>query len=1214
MRYHFGAYTLDTSRWELRRTGTLIKLRPKVFDVLLYLIAHRDRVIPRQELLDHLWSREFVSDTTLNSCIQEARQAVGDTGQAQRLIQTLHGRGYRFVGAVEEASEPPPAGTMRASPAPPHALTEGAALSRQASSAVSALEESGHAIEHSSGLLAQVHTSMESGSTSPDIMDGERKPVTILCCALADAKGLAAHVGAEAMYRLMQGFFALAQRVVQHYAGTLTQRLSDGVVILFGAPVAHEDHARRAVLAALALQRLVREAPALRAPLHGASLSTTIGLHSGLVIVGPLGGDVHTLYAALDETTEVAGRLQRLAGPDIILMSEATRRLVQEEVRVEAYEALDMAEVPRPLTIYKVCEVVVRRAGVVGRGGRLLSPFVGRARELAFLRALLAQVEAGQGQVVGIVGEPGLGKSRLLYEFARTLRETPLAYLEGHCLPYDQTTPYGPVLGILRQLCGMADGDDAETLTAKLRRSLDEAGLTPDADAPYLLALLGLPEGAASLAGVSPEVRKARTLAILRHLSLHSDEGRPRVIAVENVHWIDPTSEEYLAHLADSLSGAKLLLVATYRPAYRPPWLDKSYATQLALPRLLPQDSRVVVRSVLPATADPAPWEQAIVDMAAGNPFFLEELAWAVQEDGMAQPTGTIPDTVHAVIAARIDRLRPTDKRLLQIAAVIGHEVPLHLLQVVAELPDDSLQRALAHLQAGEFLYETRRFPDLAYAFKHALTHEVAYNSLLQERQRTLHAHIVEALEELSADRLAEQVERLAHHAWQGELWEKAVAYLRQSAAKAIESSANREALAHFERVLAALQHLPQSRARLEQAVDVRCEMRMALMPLNEQGRRLALLREAEALAQALDDQRRLGGVSIMIAHCLRAMGDFEHALATGHQVLDFATTLRDATLQAMAYFVLGEVYYALGDYRRAVDMLRRNVEVLDHAGPQERFGKSSLGPGLQTVASRCWLIQALAGLGAFAEARAIAADTLQLAEADGHPYTVALAYARVSFLYLGQGEVHQAIPYLERSLELCRIGDIQQYRTGIYCGLGYALALSGRSREALTLLARTVGQAPSPSLIGSTALQAWVSEVSLLAGDVAAAHTLAVQALALTHARKERGHEAWTLRLLGDIAMHRDSPEVESAENYYRQALGLADELGMQPLVAHCHLGLGTLYARIGCRGPARAELCAAIELYRAMDMTFWLPQAEAMLAYEGKPRRPKSRASRWS
>jgi tetratricopeptide (TPR) repeat protein len=530
---------------------------------------------------------------------------------------------------------------------------------------------------------------------------------------------------------------------------------------------------------------------------------------------------------------------------------------------------------------------------------------------------------------------------------------------------------------------------------------------------------------------------------------------------------------------------------------------------------------------------------------------------------------------------------------------VIGHDVSLPLLQAIAEAPEEALRRSLAHLQAAEFLYETRLFPELEYTFKHALTHEVAYGSLLQERKRALHAQIVDAIEQLYPDRLTEQVEWLAHHAWQGEVWEKAVAYLRRAGTKAIAGSANREAVAHFERALVALQHLPEGRNTMEQAIDVRCELRTALMPLNERGRILALLREAEALAQALDDQPRLGRVSVLITHYLWNGGDLDHALTSGHRVLDLATTLRDVRLQVMAYFVLGEVYYSLGDYRRAVDMLRRNVEALDHAGSQDRFGEPALGPGLQSVASRRWLIQALADVGAFAEASAPAKDALRLAEADNHPYTLVLAYTGVGYLYLGQGKVHQAIPLLDRSLELCRVWDLQQLRGFLDGALGYALALSGRTPEALALLERTVGRVSFASLTSRTVLNAtrW-SEVYMLAGHMVDANNLAVQALALAGEHKERGTEAWTLRLLGEIHARRDPPEVELAGEYYRQALALANELGMRPLQAHCHLGLGTLSAKIGRAEQARAELSTAIALYRGMEMTFWLPQAETALA----------------
>jgi predicted ATPase len=621
-----------------------------------------------------------------------------------------------------------------------------------------------------------------------------------------------------------------------------------------------------------------------------------------MVIVGPFGEDAHTLYAALDDTTDMAGRLQRLAGPNTILMSESTRRLVQGEVRVEAYDGLDMAALPRSLPVYKACEVMIRRSGVTGRGGRLLSPFVGRIRELVSLQALLAQAEAGQGQVVGIVGEPGIGKSRLLYEFARGLRDTAVEYLETHCFAYDQTTPYGPVLGLLRQLCGMTDADGPEAMTTKLRHWLREAGMTPDVDTPYLLTLLGLPEGTAPLAGLSLGARKARTLAILRHVSLHSRQGRPRVLAVENVHWSDPSSEEYLARLADSLSGAPILLVTTYRP----PWLDKSYATQLALPRLRPQDSCAVVQSVLPVAPDSSRWEQAIVETAAGNPFFLEELAWVVREGGVEQPTSVIPDSVQAILAARIDRLPPEEKRLLQTAAVIGHEVPLPLLQVIAQMPENVLQRGLAHLQAAEFLYETHPCPAVAYTFKHALTHEVAYDSLLLERRHALHARIVDAIEGLHADHLAEQVERLAHHARHGEVWDKALTYCRQAGEKAAARSACREAAEYFEEALSALAHLPETRATRELGIDLRFALYAVLMPLGNSERLWACLREAESLAATLDDQRRLRQVALFLPNQFARMGAYDQAVAAAQRALALAMVSGEVGLRAQANYYLG--------------------------------------------------------------------------------------------------------------------------------------------------------------------------------------------------------------------------------------------------------------------------------------------------------------------
>ena len=557
-------------------------------------------------------------------------------------------------------------------------------------------------------------------------------------------------------------------------------------------------------------------------------------------------------------------------------------------------------------------------------------------------------------------------------------------------------------------------------------------------------------------------------------------------------------------------------------------------------------------------------------------------------------PTIQVPATVQAVLAARIDRLPAEEKRLLQTAAVIGTEVPLPLLQAIADLPEAALHRGMAHLQATEFLYETRLFPDHAYTFKHALTHEVAYGSLLQERRRVLHARIVAAIEQLQADRLADHVEQLAHHALRGGLWDQALLYCRQAGVKAMARSAYREAVGYFEQALIALQHVPESRDVREQAVDLRLDLRQALFAFGAYERILATLHEAETVAEALGDRRRLGQVATYMSQYFWATGNQEQALAAGQRALAFAEPLGDVALQAIANIYLGQAYQNLGDSRPALECLRRSVASLEGALRWERLGL----PYLPSVFARMCLVASLAEMGAFAEGTATAAEAVQIAEAANHPLSRIAAYIGVGWLSFLKGDLQQAIPVLERSLALSQEANIPTWPANT-SNLGAAYVLTGRIAEALPLLERAVEDAAAMRLTANQAL--WVTrlgEAALLDGHLEDASTLARHALALARARKGRVHEAYALRLLGDIAAHGEPLEVEPAAIHYRQALTLAEELGMRPLQAHCHRGLGILYAKVDPTGQARTELSAAIELYRAMEMAFWMPQTEAALA----------------
>jgi tetratricopeptide (TPR) repeat protein len=453
----------------------------------------------------------------------------------------------------------------------------------------------------------------------------------------------------------------------------------------------------------------------------------------------------------------------------------------------------------------------------------------------------------------------------------------------------------------------------------------------------------------------------------------------------------------------------------------------------------------------------------------------------------------------------------------------------------------------------------------------------------------------VENLEALYPDRLAEQVERLAHHAFRGEVWNKALTYFRQAGAKAVARSAQREAVVCFEQALGALQYLPESRDTREQAIDLRLDLRYALQPLGELERGLDYLREAESLAAALGDQHRLGQVSASMTNCLLVIGDLDRALVYGRRVRALATTLGDFPLQVTANWYLGVVYHGLGDYRQAMDVLRQNVMSIPGEALLERFGQIFPVAG----GSRNRLVFCLAEVGAFAEGSARGAEGIRIVEASDYSYPLVAAYFSVGFLNLRKGELDQAIAMFERCLGLCQTLNFPIWFPATASGLGYVYALSGRVAEAMPLLQQAMERAASMRIMSFHSLAlAWQSEASLLVGHMDEALELAERARTLCREHKERGHEAWVLRLLGDIAAQRHPPVAEPAEDYYRQAIALADELGMRPLLAHCHLGLGTLYVRMGRTGPAYAELSAATELYRAMEMTFWLPQAEAALA----------------
>ena len=979
------------------------------------------------------------------------------------------------------------------------------------------------------------------------------------------------------MYHLMREVLALVQDTVQHYEGILLQVSGEGFVALFGAPVAQEDHARRAVLAALELSQRLRAPDAVQGQAHG--VAVRLGLHTGPVIVGHLTHDPQRPYTASGDTLRLATRLQQQAAPGTLLVSAATYALVQAEVQGEAYTILPLDAASVPVSVYAIRGLRHRRGGVVGRGSGVLSPFVGRDQDMALLQARLAQVVRGQGQVVGIAGEPGIGKSRLLAEFRQNLTGQPVQYYEGHCVAYGQATPYLPVLDILRQCCGITDADPAAVVTTKVHQALQTAGLAPEVEAPVLLPLLDIPVEPAQLAGLSPEALKARAFALLRHLSLPTPAQPARILAVENVHWIDPTSEEWLASLVERLAGVPLLLLVTYRPGYRPPWLAHSAATQLALAPLSPDDSLRVVQAVPQAARLPAHVQRSIVAHGAGNPFFLEELMWVVVDhDTQVQPLA-LPETVQAVLAARIDRLSRAAKHLLQTAAVIGHDMPVPLLQAVTGLADEALHDDLQHLQAAEFLYETRRLPAPAYTFKHALTREAAYRSLLTSIRRQVHQRIARVLEAQFAGLVETQPEVLAHHYRQSGNAEKAVIYLLRAGTQALQRSAYVEAHAHLTTGLEVLATMPETPTRHQHELDLLIALARVLKATKGDAapEMASVLTRAAALCQQVGESSQRFAVldALSIFHYMRA--EYRAAQTVAEQFLDLAQRQHDPAQLLRAHGRLSQTLFNVGAFVLSRTHVEQGLALLD---PQ---GHTTVPSALSRLRAsrRTWLHQlsrTLWMLGYPDQAVQRSQEALTLAHALAHPFVLVDALYGSALLQRYRREWQTVQAHTEAMLALAtEHGFARNVALGVLFR-GMALAAQGQRAAGLAQMQQGLAAyRATGSAVGMSGHLAQLAEAYGQVGQVDEGMPLLAEALALVDTTGERHTEAELHRLHGELLLRQAVPEAPAAEACFQEALAIARRQQAKSWELRAAMSLARLWQQQGKRIEAR-ELLAEI------------------------------------
>jgi class 3 adenylate cyclase len=617
---------------------------------------------------------------------------------------------------------------------------------------------------------------------SRSALEGERKQVTVLFADLKGSMELLAERDPEEARQLLDPVLERMMDAVHRFEGTVNQVMGDGIMALFGAPIAHEDHAVRACYAALRMQETVSRYGDAMQRAHGVPVQIRVGLNSGGVVVRAIDSSLHMDYTAVGQTTHLAARLEQMAKPGSVLTTGETLRLAEGLIQVKPLGPVSVKGLVDPVEVFELVGAESTRTRMQAFAARGLTRFVGRQAKIEALHQALERAGTSHGQVMAMIGEPGVGKTRLVYEFIRSHHTHDWFVLESSSVSYGKATAYLPVRDLLKAYFQIDDRDDGRKIREKLTGKLLTLDATLGPTLPAFLALLDVPVEDRHWQALDPIQHRQRTLEAIKGLLLRESQVQPLLLVFENLHWIDAETQAILDSLIDSLPTARLLLLVNYRPEYQHGWGNKTYYTQLRLDPLPTASAEELLQALLGDDPSLVPLTRLLIERTEGNPFFLEESVRALVETGVLvgargayrplQPLDSlqVPTTVQAVLAARIDRLPPEEKRLLQTAAVIGTEVPFALLQAIGELSEEELRRALGHLQAAEFLYETSLFPELEYTFKHALTHEVAYGSLLQERRRTLHAGIVEASERLYADRLTEQVERLAQHAFRGEL------------------------------------------------------------------------------------------------------------------------------------------------------------------------------------------------------------------------------------------------------------------------------------------------------------------------------------------------------------------------------------------------------------------------------------------------------------
>jgi predicted ATPase/class 3 adenylate cyclase len=1068
--------------------------------------------------------------------------------------------------------------------------------------------------------------------------DGERKTITALFADIKGSMDLLEDLDPEEARRIVDPALTLMMAAVHRYEGYVAQSLGDGIFALFGAPIAHEDHPQRALYAALRMQDALRRyAETLRRE-HGVNLEIRVGVNTGEVVLRSIRtDDLHTDYVPIGHATSLAARLQSLASGGAIVVSAPTYRLTEGFFTFIPLGTAQIKGVSEPVEIYEVAGVGPLRTKLQVAMHRGLARFVGRQRELEQMQQALALAQGGHGQIVAVVGEPGVGKSRLCYE-CKLRAPRGCLVLETFSVSHGKADPYLPLIELLKNYFQITPQDDERGRREKVTGRVLALDRHLEDTLPYLFALLGIADPTAALVQMDPQIRRQRTFEAIKRLFVRESLNQPVLLIMEDLHWLDRETQAWLALLSEGVATARLLLLVNYRPEYRHAWASGTSYTQLRLEPLGQAEAEELLTALLGDDAGAtgrSPLQHLkhlILVKTEGNPFFMEEIVQALCEQGVLvrNPAGgpgftpasritvptefQLPPTVQGVLAARIDRLPPEEKALLQTLAVLGKEFALSLLTRVVEQPEDEVQRLLAHLRTAEFIYEQPAFPEPEYTFKHALTQEVAYNALLLERRRELHERTGQAIEALFPSRLAEHYGALARHYSRSGNAGKAVEYLQLAGQQAVQRSAHAEAISHVTTALDLLRTLPDTLERGQQELVLQTTLaqvwRVTKGVASPEVERATT--RARELCQQVGETRQLFSVLLMLEAVYRLRAELATARELAEQLLRLAQRTQEPVHLAQAHATLGATLYTLGELVAARVHLEQVMVIY---GSQSRCSQALASLHAPWVWVSClsytaWLLWLL---GYPAQALEKSQQALTLAQEQAYPFRLAQALLWAAGLHQFRRERAEAQARAEAAMILSTERGFPDWLAVATMQRGLALAAQGHGEEGMAQIHQGLAAIRATGVeLGRPHWLALLAEAYGYMGQPQEGLSVLAEALTTVHNRGGRWWEAELYRLKGELLLQ---PVVQGlgsggltpdaglqtrdaeAEACFRQALDIARPQQAKSLELRAAISLSRLWQRQGKRAEAYELLAPVYGWFTEGFETADLQEAKALL-----------------